>query len=583
MQRRTILTFATLALIAATCWAFSRDRRDAAARGEDARKSDYIFMEALRQNALEHPDAYFALMQRAYDTDSTDTEVGLDLGYYYLMLAGEDSLAFDRGMQMMRRHFDSHPDDYYGSIFYGTLCQRLGDADEALRVWHKLDSLYPSKPDVAIRYGETLMERTDTADLRRALDVFNRIERTEGKEVGLSSHKVRVYYALGDTAAVYDELDALLRYSPRSVENHIYAGDVFRAMSRPDSALVYYNRACALDSTNGLPYYSRANLYLAQGDTTAYEREVYEAIVQNGLDNDTKLELLKTYTRDMFRDSTQRPRIERLFDTLISQQPHDNDVRDMYSGYFMVTEQYARAAEQMAYTLDLDPSNEDRWRTLIGLYMQSDNYDRAVEAGHQAIHYFPDNSMLYMLTGSSAAQAKQYDEALRCLNRAYELGGESDDSFRALVLCSIGDTYSLMEKPDSAMTYYNRTLELDPQNYLAMNNLAYFLACRDIDLDRAESLAGEAVRAEPENATALDTYAWVFFKKKEYAKALDYINQAIKFADELHWEELDHAGDINFMNGNRDEAIDYWQRALDLNPDNELLQRKVRHRTIFFK
>lgn len=581
MRRRAILTITAVAMLVLTCWAAGR--RPDASVDEQRRKADYIFMEAIKQNALERPDAYFELMQRSYQIDSTDTEVGLDLGYYYMMLAGEDSTAFDTGMSMMRRHFDANPGDYYGSVFYGTLCQRMGDPDEALRVWHTLDSLYPTKPDVAIRYGESLMESADTASVRRSLAVFDRLERSEGMDVGLTSHKVRAYYALGDTAAIFAELDRLLRFSPRSSDNHIYAGDVNRAMSRPDSALYYYNRACELDSTNGQAYYSRATYYLAKGDTVGYGREIYNALKSQGLDDDTKLELLKTYTRDMLRDSVQRPRIRALFDILISQRPHDNDVRDMYAGYFMATGQYAEAAEQMSYTLDIDPSNEDRWRTLIGLYMQSRQYDRAVETGKNALHYFPDNSMLYMLTGSSASQARQFDEAVADLNRAYELADERGDEFRAMVLCSLGDTYSLMEQPDSAMVYYERTLELDPVNYLAMNNLAYFLACNDGDLDRAEALAADAVRVEPENSTALDTYAWVFFKKKDYAKALDYINEALKYSESPGAEEYDHAGDINFMNGNRDEALEFWRKALELDPDNELIQRKVRHRTIFFK
>lgn len=582
MNLRSIISVSAVALMVLSCWAAGRKASDST-DGETARKADYIFMEAMRQNALEHPDAYFELMRRSHDLDSTDTEVGLDLGYYYIMLAGEDSTAFDHGMNMMRRHFDSNPDDYYGSIFYGTLVQRMGDPDEALRVWQTLDSLNPGKPDVAIRYGESLMESGDSLNLHRALDVFDRLERSEGMDAGLSSHKVRTYYAMGDTAAIFSELDRLLRYSPRSADNHIYAGDVYRAMSLPDSAIMFYNRACELDPSNGQAYYSRANFYLAQGDTIGYGREIYEALRQSGLDDDTKLELLKTYTRDMMRDSVQRPRIRELFEELITQRPHDNDVRDLYAGYFMATEQYADAAEQMSYTLDIDPSNEDRWRTLIGLHMQSGQYDRAVTAGKTATHYFPTNAMLYMLTGSSEAQARKYDDAIADLQRAYDLGAESGDEFRALVLCSIGDTYSMMQQTDSAMVYYERTLQLDPNNYLAMNNMAYFLACQERDLDRAEALVAEAVRAEPDNATSLDTYAWVFFKKKEYAKALEYINEALKFADKPQAEELDHAGDINFMNGNRDEALDFWRQALSLDPDNELLQRKVRHRTIFFK
>ena len=37
------------------------------------------------------------------------------------------------------------------------------------------------------------------------------------------------------------------------------------------------------------------------------------------------------------------------------------------------------------------------------------------------------------------------------------------------------------------------------------------------------------------------------------------------------------------MDGDPDRALEYWKDALRLAPDNELLQRKVKHKTYFFK
>lgn len=47
-------------------------------------------------------------------------------------------------------------------------------------------------------------------------------------------------------------------------------------------------------------------------------------------------------------------------------------------------------------------------------------------------------------------------------------------------------------------------------------------------------------------------------------------------------EEYDHAGDIYFMNGERDKALEYWEEALQLDPDSATIKRKVRNKTIFF-
>ena len=89
------------------------------------------------------------------------------------------------------------------------------------------------------------------------------------------------------------------------------------------------------------------------------------------------------------------------------------------------------------------------------------------------------------------------------------------------------------------------------------------------------------VRLEPNNATYLDTYAWVFFRKKEYSLALAYIEKAIKNCKEDNAEILEHYGDILFMNGQFDQAVENWEKALELDPESEILRRKVEYKTYF--
>ena len=104
------------------------------------------------------------------------------------------------------------------------------------------------------------------------------------------------------------------------------------------------------------------------------------------------------------------------------------------------------------------------------------------------------------------------------------------------------------------------------------------------DLDKAEHLSALTVKYEPENPTYLDTYAWIYFKKGEYSLALTYIRSAINYSEnEESAELLEHYGDILFMNGFHEEAIPQWERAFELNPESEMLQKKVKHKTFFFK
>lgn len=86
------------------------------------------------------------------------------------------------------------------------------------------------------------------------------------------------------------------------------------------------------------------------------------------------------------------------------------------------------------------------------------------------------------------------------------------------------------------------------------------------------------VKAEPKNATYLDTYAWILFMQGRYAEAKIYIDQAVQNDSDSSAVILEHAGDIHAKAGDIDGAVELWARAAAKDPANKLLARKIRQR-----
>jgi tetratricopeptide (TPR) repeat protein len=549
---------------------------------ETGRKADFIYMEAMSKNAQGDDGSFFELLKAAYELDTTETSVGQNLGYYLMALGRNDTIMARKGYSLMRRHFNMHPDDYYGAIFYGMVNNSLGNTDESIRIWTIVDSLNPDKPDVAVKLVESLQEKRDTASLRRSLDVLRRIERAEGKDIGLTSHKIRAMLALGDTTATINEINDLMTSSPRNTGYQIYAGDVFMAMRKPDRAMEYYNLACQTDSTNGIAYYKRAQLYLQRGDSTGYDREINRALMQENLDVEEKIELLRDYVGKLYGDSLRRPQIKNLFETLIVQHPHEAQIRDLYASYLVVTGDLRSAAEQQEYAVDADLSNTGRWRSIMSLYGQLNDIPTAISTGKRALEFIPDDPVVNLLMGANYQMTEDYDQALGYFRKALTLTDENDNSARSQIVASIGDIYYAREMPDSAFVYYKEAVSLDPENLLALNNFAYYLAENEQDLDMAERYSAICVRANSENDTAIDTYAWIFYKKKDYVKAKEWIDRALELeAENPQADVLNHAGDIYFMNREVAKAVEFWEQALKLDPDNKTLKKKIRQRSPF--
>ncbi len=580
---KNIIAFAVLLAVVALSGVTASGKDSSWKNGESRRRADYIFMEAMRRNALEEPDSYFELIDRVNRLVPEDNSIDQELGYYYMVMSENDSTIFAKGYELVKNGYYSNPDDYYAGLFYGTINDRLRRRDESVKVWTMLDSVYPSKVEITMKLAEALCAANDSSSLRRAIEVLDRIEVAEGKSLAVTSPKIRAMFALGDTTDIYCELNSLLTATPRSADNRVYAGDLFMALGKPDSAIVYYNNACEVDSTSGLAYYKRAEYYKSIGDSVASDREVFHALEMNNLDLEVKLGILTGYIRELYTDPLQQPRIKELFARLLDNHPHEPAIHEVYCSYLVAIGDYAGAAEQQSYVVDSDPSVEDSWSGLQSLYMQAQDYEGGVDAGERALHYFPENGTLYLMTALCYSQLDKPDKAIEYLDKSLAQADDNNAGFKSQVLSVKGDVYYKAEQTDSAFYYYERALELNPLNYSALNNCAYYLACEGRDLDRAEQMSARTLQEDPDNPVSLDTYAWVMFKRADYQKAKEYIDKVIVIDDEPSAEVYQHAGDIYFMAGDPDGALIYWEKALEMDPDNELLKRKVRYKTYFYK
>ena len=89
---------------------------------QDRRKAEYLFLEAQNQKQHDRLDAYYDLLKAAYDIDSTNTSVSFYLGYCLLTMENMTQQRAERGLQLMRKHFDEAPGDFYETTFYSDAC-----------------------------------------------------------------------------------------------------------------------------------------------------------------------------------------------------------------------------------------------------------------------------------------------------------------------------------------------------------------------------------------------------------------------------------------------------------------------------
>ena len=198
--------------------------------------------------------------------------------------------------------------------------------------------------------------------------------------------------------------------------------------------------------------------------------------------------------------------------------------------------------------------------TLLGEAVRQEDYKEIMNLCEAGVESNPDMLEFYFYLAIAYNQAERTDDALAICQKA--LSHVKDDSKKEVV----SDFYAIIG--DSALVY-------NPSNIGALNNYAYYLSVERRDLDKAEEMSYKTVKAEPNNSTYLDTYAWILFVKGNYAEARLYIDEAIKNDKDSSDVVLEHCGDIYYMTGDAEGALKYWKQAWDKGNRSDTLKQKI--------
>ncbi len=575
---RRYIAILTIALVGLTAMAGKKETTNNVVSLADQRKAEYIFMEAQKQKQNDNYDAFYELLAHAHEIDPGNTAISFYMGMCLMRMNNTTKELCEKGLALMKEHFEKQPEDLYETTFYSDANMHLGHPDEALRAIKLLNERNPNRIELQMRLAEAYSR---SGDFAQSNATYDSIAALFGNAIQITSSKIENYMAMSDSTGALKEMRSLLATAPQNDSYNLAMSGLFQHYGMSDSALYYLDRAQEYAPDNGLIYLTRAEYCQQAGDSAGYEHQIYNALTAEQLDVDTKLGVLLSYIREKLAKEDTTQRINNLFTVLIQQHPHEAKIHQLYSEYFYAKKDIKGAIEQLSYSLDVNPTDADGWRNMVILNMMDDNYAEAIKVSEKALEYNPDNTDLYGYVAGCYHQMKEYPKAISLYEKILTMTDSTDLERNADIITAMGDIYSEWKDSVKTVECYERALKIDPINSGTLNNYAYYLAQRGEDLDRAERMAALAIKDEPDNANFIDTYAWVYFAKKDYTKALLYIKDAVEKDEDNHL--LEHYGDILWFNDEREAAVEQWTKALETDPDNELLQRKVKDKTYYEK
>jgi len=118
-----------------------------------------------------------------------------------------------------------------------------------------------------------------------------------------------------------------------------------------------------------------------------------------------------------------------------------------------------------------------------------------------------------------------------------------------------------------------RVIELDPDNADALNALGYTLTDQTNRHEEALELIEKALTIKPDEAAFIDSLGWVQYRLNNFEMALTYLRRAYEMFrnDEI----AAHLGEVLWVAGDKSEANQIWEEALELAPESEILKNVI--------
>lgn len=448
-------------------------------------------------------------------------------------------------------------------------------------------SLRAKKYSRAMHYLQTLVKRGDDPDHFRLLAILHMMTKENDKAIAvLDSAEVRlgkieffsrmrqqIYLESGDNKKALNSAVELVNEAPYDPANHISLADVYAAMGTDSLADVTYNTAINLDKTNSDSWFSYAS-FLDRRKRHTEMLLVWRNIIDlPSVPLSSKIAIVESVTskRDFYRKNFLL--IEPIITRLYQLHPENSSVTDLYISHLIAGNRVDEALLLLKGRLDPVKPDEQELGRIISIEQHLGRLDSVAVYADLGIHHYPTTEDFWNLKAWLQMRKNDNRGAIQTLRAALEYA--KDSKAKSSLWGNIGDQYHELGETKKSYSAYYKALSFNPQNAMVLNNFAYHLSVTGKSLKQALQMAQKATTLSPNNATYLDTLAWVYYKLERYDEAKKVMQQAMSFDTDNSAELALHYGDILDALGSTFLAQTYWRKALERGADAEKIESRI--------
>ncbi|MFH2034845.1 MAG: tetratricopeptide repeat protein [Candidatus Zixiibacteriota bacterium] len=503
----------------------------------------------------------------------------------------------ERGLEVIKLPLRNTVDrEAYNYFINGSIFETIGEYQLANMQYEKALQIYPQSDEIRKAYASTFYVLNN---YKQALDqalkvkerdldtwlllsncygVLGNIDSLVGayhKIVELDSLNVEAFYRLGLYYKEENNLDSAIwafdHLSKISSTFRVYLqlGNFQILAGRYDDAEKSYLNSLALDSSeeNIRSYLGLSAIYENRGEMEKAVTNLALAAERAPGDIQIQNRLLQFYQHEDKRLEavSQARKLDSLLQT-------DFSVKHQLAMMLYDVDSLETADSLFNYMLNEGDSAIVIFYYLGRISIRNEKYDTAennfkilTQKADSIVDGWLNLGMVYRATEATEKELETYNSGLKFMK-------STDDS--AAILFSKAVMLERNGQFDSSVVTFEQLLRMIPEHGQSLNYLGYMLADKDVRLEEAKDLIERALAISPDNGAYLDSYGWVLFKLGDTEKALENLLLAY---EQIKTDPVvvEHIGDVYQALNKPDEAKDYWNKALELDPDNTTLKEKL--------
>ena len=534
-------------------------------RGSDSRY-DYLLAEAIRQKYVGDVNEAATLFEKCIELDRSRAVPYFELAQMYSSagIGGKAVMYASRAAQL-------EPENYWYQMAGGSLFTQYEMKDSAMIYFARALKADPEAIEVN---GILAGFYAEMGDMAKADSLFRRLDNEGGLTEDMSLMMISGLIMRENLKEAADRTLKLIQQHPGETRYKALLGDIyFKDKQREKSDSIYREiiESNPDDIESQLLYMMNMVYRKEYNGISTFLNNVFESEI---IEKERKVSIAgrlvtdTLYVRDNWESFTAGLMI------LESRYPDDEEVLSLRPTMLEIAGRTDDAiARYEELTRGSRPGFYFREKLLI-LYGEKKEYRKMFDL---AANYSRENNRSILgkvYYAMAAMELKDYQVADAELKKAMILAG-NDNELKVQVMSMQGDLKYRMKDYDACYGYYEEALALSPDDPLLLNNYSYFLAEGGRDLKKALRMAERVMQLDGENATYIDTYAWVLYKLGKYREAHREMLRILVNGEEHDPELLEHMGFIKMKLGKCSEAVSFWRKALEGDSTKKYLEEEI--------